>query len=149
DHILPSHNRWVRALMMRALRQEKIHVHTGDPVVRIEATGLLCGSGARIAADHVFWTTYAAAPRWLRETKLSLDEKGFIRVNPTLETESPRGVFAVGDVASVIGFPRPKAGVFAARQGPPLFKTLRAALNGKELTPYSPQRQFLSLIGTS
>jgi NADH dehydrogenase FAD-containing subunit len=48
----------------------------------------------------------------------------------------------------MIHHPRPKAGVFAVRQGKPLFDNLRRKLTGQALKPYEPQQQYLSLIGT-
>ena len=57
-------------------------------------------------------------------------------------------VFAVGDVASVLPYPREKAGVFAVRQGPPLTANLRRALTGEALLPFKPQTKFLKLITT-
>ena len=93
--------------------------------------------------------TPAGAAHWLRnETKLQLDDNGFVLVKETLESTSHPGVFASGDIASVAAYPRPKAGVFAVRQGPPLAENLRRALTGRSLKPFRPQRDFLSLIST-
>lgn len=54
------------------------------------------------------------------------DDQGFVRVSDTLQCEAgPSNVFAVGDVATSVAHPRPKAGVFAVRQGPPLANNIR------------------------
>ena len=149
DDILMSHNASVRRRFNRVLRERRIDVHTGHKVIRVSSGSISCENGVEFALDEILWVTPAGAAHWLRnETKLQLDDNGFVLVKETLESTSHPGVFASGDIASVAAYPRPKAGVFAVRQGPPLAENLRRALTGRSLKPFRPQRDFLSLIST-
>ncbi|GJP82688.1 hypothetical protein CLOP_g12940 [Closterium sp. NIES-67] len=109
---------------------------------------LVLEGGEEVEFDECVWCTQGGAASWLSQTGLALDNAGFIRVGDTLESISHKGVFAVGDIHSSDIYPRPKAGVFAVRQGMPLAENLRRALMEHPLKPFKPQSTFLSLIST-
>ncbi len=149
--ILPSHNRRVQRKFRRVLAERGVIVRPDSGVVRVEKNGrtrLIFDRGDFAEVDEALWVTTAEAQRWPGEGGLEVDEHGFIRVNDTLQSTNDLDVFASGDVAAVVGYPRPKAGVFAVRQGPPLEHNLRRRLRGESLRPFHPQRHFLSLVST-
>ena len=71
---------------------------------------------------------------------------GFLATRPTLQLLDDGDVFAVGDCASVIEYPREKSGVFAVRQGPVVAENIRLRAQGLQAKPYVPQHKFLTLI---
>ncbi|NES66018.1 MAG: FAD-dependent oxidoreductase, partial [Okeania sp. SIO2D1] len=109
---------------------------------------LECNSGLQIECDILFWVTQASAAPWLQTAGLATDASGFILVNDKLQSISHPQVFAAGDVATMVNHSRPKAGVFAVRQGKPLLENLQRALQKKPLKSFIPQKKFLILIGT-
>lgn len=148
DRILPSANAASRAILQRILAERGIRVLTGHRVVTVEPGHVHCANGAAIALDRILWVTPGQPAAWARASGLATDERGFIRVADTLQSVSHRDVFAAGDMASIDGEPRPKAGVFAVRHGALLAANLRRALHGRPLRGVTPQRTFLTLIST-
>ena len=148
DDVLTTHNRFVRAKFRRVLTERNINVHTRHKVIEVRPGGLQCANGATFELDEILWVTMARAQTWPAKAGLDVDEQGFIKVNNTLESVSHPDIFAAGDIAHVVNHPRPKSGVFAVRQGPPLSANVRRKLLGRPLKPFFPQREFLSLIST-
>lgn len=146
--VLAAHNPLVRAKFRRLLAERGVKVHLEHKVVEVHPGGLRCANGRAFELDEILWAVGAGAQTWPAEAGLAVDEQGFIKVRETLESVSHPGVFAVGDGAAVVEHPRPKSGVFAVRQGPPLWSNLRRRLLGHPLKPFRPQRAFLSLIAT-
>ena len=140
------------------LTRRGIQLHLGETVRQIavlpkSASSPLekvihCESGTQTTCDEIFWVTQATAPTWLKASGLATDDRGFILVNDTLQSTSHPDVLATGDIATTIHHPRPKAGVFAVRQGKPLVANLRAIASGCPPSPFYPQKCHLALIGT-
>jgi selenide, water dikinase len=148
DEILAGHNASVRRRFRKVLATRGVVVVENSAVKEVKDGAVLCGNGDRVAFDELIWVTEAGAASWLADTGLALDTGGFIGVDATLRSLNDVHVFAAGDVAANVAHPRPKAGVFAVRQGPPLADNLRRALAGRPLVPFVPQHAFLSLIST-
>ncbi len=144
--ILPTYAPKVRHILMRILKERNVTLYIDREVVEVKPGRLLCANGGEMPFDEILWVTQAGAAPWLRASGLECDRGGFVKVRDTLQTVTDSTVFAAGDVADMVGHPRPKAGVFAVRQGKPLADNLRRVLLGKPPRSFRPQRRFLSLI---
>ena len=109
---------------------------------------LLFESGDSYPADLVVWATAAAAPPALEGFDLPKTDRGFLAVRRTLQTTADARVFVVGDTAAIVDDPVPRAGVYAVREGPVLWKNIQRMLQNQPLVNYEPQRGFLSLLAT-
>ncbi|SCX96398.1 selenide, water dikinase SelD [Thiohalorhabdus denitrificans] len=149
DSVLPDHNRRARSRFGRILRERGIGVYTGAAVAEVGPGGRLhLEDGRELETDAPLWVTRASAPEWPAASGLATDEAGFVAVNEHLQSTSHPEVFASGDIASMVGHPRPKSGVYAVRQGPPLAANLRRALLGRRLKRHIPQQEALAIIST-
>jgi selenide,water dikinase len=148
ESVLTSHNGRVRRLFAAQLAERGVHVHDNARVVSVEGGRVEAANGDRVSADEVVWVTDAGGAAWLAETGLALDANGFIRVRNTLQSVTDDKVFAAGDIAAMENHPRPKSGVFAVRQGPPLAANLRRMVRGRRPRRFRPQSDWLALIST-
>lgn len=146
--ILPDRGWLMQRITQGVMRDRNIQLHLGETVTEIQPGRVYCESGLTVDCTHIFWVTTASAPPWIQSSGLATDDHGFIAVNDRLQSQSHDFVFAAGDVATMVNHPRPKAGVFAVRQGKPLVNNLRRRILGQPLKPFVPQKQFLILLGT-
>ncbi len=147
-HLAKGRNRLTQRMVKRMCKARNIRVHTHENVCEVTADAVHCDSGLVVKCDRTFWVTNASAPAWLQESGLALTEDGFLAVEDTLQTRSHANIFAAGDVATMINHKRPKAGVFAVRQGPPLYKNLKRHVMGQPLKSFKPQSRYLNIIDT-
>ena len=104
-------------------------------------------TGEQLGFDGLLWVGGAASLPLFADSGLPTDARGFVRVRPTLEVVGHDDLFAAGDCASLEGRPDlPKAGVYAVRQGPGARPQSARPSRRRELRPYRPQSDFLSLL---
>jgi len=148
DEILTGHAVAARRKIQAIFRHRGLQLLEKAATARIERGAVQLESGKWLQADAVFVVTEASAAQWFATTGLPLDGRGFLAVADTLRSTGDERIFAVGDCATVLKHPRPKAGVFAVRQGPPLAENLRRVVLGQAPEPFVPQARYLSIIGT-
>jgi len=146
--IVPQQPATVRAVLGRILVERGVVLHLQSGAVAVEPGTIIVAQGRRIAIDRIIWATSAGAQPWMAASGLACDERGFIRVDDHLRSTSHPFVFAAGDCAAQVEHPRPKSGVFAVRQGPPLADNLRRTVHEVPLRTFVPQRHALALIST-
>jgi selenide,water dikinase len=127
-----------------------VTVRLGSRVAAVLPDAVQLESGSTLPAHVTIWSTGAAAPLLLRESGLALDPRGFLLVDDRLRTVADPAVFAAGDAATLDHRPAtPKAGVYAVREGPVLWKNLVAAVaGGAPPMLYRPQPRFLAILNT-
>ncbi|NIM49765.1 MAG: FAD-dependent oxidoreductase [Gemmatimonadales bacterium] len=145
--ILPGYPQSLVRRVQRHAQMRRIAVHCHEKVVAAERDALRLANGENLSYHALLWATGAVSHPIFRDSGLSTDERGFVRVRSTLQFEDYENLFAAGDCATLIDHPKtPKAGVYAVRQGPYLTGNIRALLAGKPLRSYTPQSDFLTLL---
>lgn len=135
----------VRQRVLGMLRRRGISV-LPQSCTGIAGDHLVLDGLTRLTCDATLLAISAQAPPWLENSGLALDPQGFIAVNDCQQSHSHPQVFAAGDVASRLGAPTPKSGVYAIRSAPNLARNLIAAVTGTVLTAYTPPRRTLNLL---
>jgi pyridine nucleotide-disulfide oxidoreductase family protein len=149
SRLVTTLNDGARRRALAALRRHEIAVLDGFRVAEIDAGGIRARDGRFVAADAVLVSTAARAPSWLASTALPTDSGGFVQTTPTLACIDDPSIFAVGDCATVVGDPLPKAGVFAVRQGAALTRNLRLRARGESPVPDRSNPNFLAILMTA
>ncbi|MBM7069457.1 selenide, water dikinase SelD [Actibacterium sp. 188UL27-1] len=134
-----------RALLFERMRVAGIRLFENIVIREVQADRVLSIAGQLIPADLTIGAAGARPHDWVAELGLA-NQNGFLTVDKYLRSITDPSIYAAGDCATMLDAPRPKAGVFAVRQAPILYRNLRADLSRAQRTAYRPQKRFLKLI---
>lgn len=146
--ILSHQNQRASNLLTHILKQKKINLYLETEIAEVQPQQVISKSGKKFNYNYTFLVTNAQPAVWLKNSQIITDQQGFIITKNTLQTINHPYIFATGDIANIHNFPCPKAGVFAVKQGKPLFKNILNYLSDQPLINYIPQQKYLNIIGT-
>lgn len=102
--------------------------------------------GRALPFDFAFLALGVKPSFLFRDSGLVTGEDGGLLVNASLQCVAYPEVFGGGDCVSLSEHRLPKVGVYAVRQNPILFHNLLAALEGKEMEIFRPQKDYLLIL---
>ncbi len=148
--ILREYPRWFRRRAESILERRGISLRLDARVEAVQSASVRVKHEGQQASALTVWLAGAAAPPLFRESGLAVDDRGFLLVDDRLRCVEDDRLFGAGDCVTPAHYPEtPKAGVYAVREAPVLWKNLDAAIQGKQPeSRYRPQGQFLSILNT-
>jgi pyridine nucleotide-disulfide oxidoreductase family protein len=149
EEILAGYRDRFRERARKILAKRGITVRTGQRVAAVHAGEVEAESGVRVPSSLTVWLTGAVAWPLFQDSGLPLDARGFLLIDDALRSVADPRIFAAGDCGTLASHPEtPKAGVYAVREAPVLWESLKAAVRGGEPPRYRPQQGFLSILNT-
>lgn len=145
--LLEDHPPKLAARVRQLLSERNIRLIEGQMITRVEAGQIYAGEVPVMTTDALVLATGAAPLDWYAGSGLACDDRGFIRVRPTLQDQNRAEIFAAGDSINLPGALR--SGVYSVRQGSILAHNIPAALENRPMKPYRPQSTSLALLSTA
>ena len=118
------------------LARRGVEIHVETTLEALEPHAALLSGGTRILTSTLVWTAGVRANPFVAQLGLPLDERGRVRVRPTLEVEGHERIWALGDCARVPNeatpeHPDPPTSQHALRQARRLARNI-----GGDVRPY-------------
>ncbi len=144
--LIPKFNKKSQKKLEDILRYNEIGFRSCERVEDI-SHNIISSESEQYIYDFVVISTGFTGSK-VRFTGFETTEDNFILVDNNLRATD--NVLAMGDMITIKGAENtPKAGVFAIRQAPVLYKNLLNLIRGKDkLRKYIPQKNFLQVINT-
>lgn len=125
----------------RKLERDGVEVHLGRSLAEVGENYVKLDDGTVISTRTLIWTAGITTNPIVSTLPCKRDHKGRLIVNEYLEVPGYKGVWALGDNASLInsktGKPYPPMAQFAMRQAKKTARNIIATLQGKAQMPFT------------
>jgi NADH dehydrogenase FAD-containing subunit len=136
----------VRTLALGALNSRGIKVIEGKHGKEITGEEIRLNDGSSHPFDFAFLAMGVQPSSIFADSGIPAGPDGGLLVNPYLQSVAHPEIFGGGDCISFAERPLAKVGVYAVRQNPILLHNLLAALEGKEMQTFTPQRDYMLIF---
>jgi NADH dehydrogenase FAD-containing subunit len=136
----------VRNYSLDSLRKRKIQVVEGTHVQKIQGGVVSFADEKSQVFDFALIAVGVKPLPLFRNSNLPCGEDGGLLVNSHLQSVTHPEIFGGGDCISLTGRRLAKVGVYAVRQNPVLFHNLLAALEGRTMESFIPQKDYMLIL---
>jgi NADH dehydrogenase len=135
NRILPTFAETLSRKVNKRLESLGVKVMTDAKVEAVDGNGIIAG-GSRIPSATVLWTAGVTASPITKLLGTKTDRAGRVLVDPFLKVVDARGVFVVGDAASVVqdGHPVPGVAQAAIQEGRYVGQLISQEIAGRQVT---------------
>ncbi len=136
----------VRTLALGSLNSRGITVIEGKHGKEITGEEIRLNDGSSHPFDFAFMAMGVQPTSIFADSGIPAGPDGGLLVNPYLQSVAHPEMFGGGDCISFAERPLAKVGVYAVRQNPILLRNLSAALEGKEMRTFTPQKDYMLIF---
>ena len=136
----------VQGLALRSLTDRGIAVTEGNRVKEMTRDEIRLTDGSSHSFDVAFMALGVQPSRIFHDSGIPKGPDGGLLVNSFLQSVAHLEMFGGGDCVSFAEQPLAKVGVYAVRQNPILLHNLLAALEGKEMKAFMPQKDYMLIF---
>jgi NADH dehydrogenase FAD-containing subunit len=136
----------VRDAVIRSFSRRGIEVLEGCHLKEVGDREIHLSDGRSVPFDFAFLALGVKPSSLFAGSGLPVGEDGGLLVNSRLQSVAHPQIFGGGDCISLAGNPLAKVGVYAVRQNPVLYHNLLAALEGKEMQTFVPQKDYMLIF---
>jgi NADH dehydrogenase FAD-containing subunit len=135
-----------RRLAVESLIRRGVKIIEGSHVKAVEKEKVTLSDGEELKMDFAFIAIGIQPSPLFRYSGIPVGPDGGLLVNSCLQSVAHPGIFGGGDCISLESHPLAKVGVHAVRENPVLYHNLLAALEGRKMEVFKPQKEFLLIF---
>jgi NADH dehydrogenase FAD-containing subunit len=136
----------VRTLALSSLAGRGITVIEGNRVKKVTGNEIRLADGSSLPFAFAFMALGVQPSHIFSDSGIPTGPDGGLLVNSFLQSVAHPEMFGGGDCVSLVDQPLAKVGVYAVRQNPILYQNLLAALEGREMKIFMPQKDYMLIF---